>query len=107
MSKAACRRTAFSSTCSLLAALPIFLLRLQLFQKVNLFPQRPNFFHCLFSVSHPPFTDGQTGILFSLRQFSLNRMPVWPSVKGGRSEEHTAELQSRENIVCRLLLRKQ
>src|SRR5690606_40928483 len=25
---------------------------------------------------------------------------------GGRSEEHTSELQSRENIVCRLLLEK-
>src|SRR5690606_42161172 len=26
--------------------------------------------------------------------------------KGQRSEEHTSELQSRENIVCRLLLEK-
>src|SRR5690606_41813262 len=25
---------------------------------------------------------------------------------GGRSEEHTSELQSRENVVCRLLLAK-
>src|SRR5207302_11387935 len=25
---------------------------------------------------------------------------------GGRSEEHTSELQSRENLVCRLLLEK-
>src|SRR5690606_40964591 len=29
--------------------------------------------------------------------------PVWPQ---GRSEEHTSELQSRENLVCRLLLEK-
>src|SRR5436309_10409060 len=28
--------------------------------------------------------------------------PVWPR----RSEEHTSELQSRENLVCRLLLEK-
>src|SRR5690606_40767946 len=28
-------------------------------------------------------------------------MPAW------RSEEHTSELQSRENLVCRLLLEKQ
>src|SRR5690606_40807646 len=28
-----------------------------------------------------------------------------PAVKG-RSEEHTSELQSRENLVCRLLLEK-
>src|SRR5690606_39457082 len=26
------------------------------------------------------------------------------AVRGGRSEEHTSELQSRENLVCRLLL---
>src|SRR5690606_40329677 len=29
-----------------------------------------------------------------------------PHVRGGRSEEHTSELQSRENLVCRLLLEK-
>src|SRR5690606_40197592 len=33
----------------------------------------------------------------------------WPSApgpRGRRTEEHTSELQSRENIVCRLLLEK-
>src|SRR5690606_30936982 len=29
-----------------------------------------------------------------------------PSAAGSRSEEHTSELQSRENLVCRLLLEK-
>src|SRR5690606_38513930 len=29
-----------------------------------------------------------------------------PSSMGSRSEEHTSELQSRENLVCRLLLEK-
>src|SRR5690606_41756195 len=29
-----------------------------------------------------------------------------PPPFGGRSEEHTSELQSRENLVCRLLLEK-
>src|SRR5690606_41935183 len=29
-----------------------------------------------------------------------------PCAPGGRSEEHTSELQSRENLVCRLLLEK-
>src|SRR5690606_42119061 len=29
-----------------------------------------------------------------------------PINKGRRSEEHTSELQSRENVVCRLLLEK-
>src|SRR5690606_40990213 len=33
---------------------------------------------------------------------------AWPSgsQRPGRSEEHTSELQSRENLVCRLLLEK-
>src|SRR5690606_1811752 len=30
-----------------------------------------------------------------------------PRVRGDRSEEHTTELQSRENLVCRLLLELQ
>src|SRR5439155_24650706 len=29
-----------------------------------------------------------------------------PRVRGGRSEEHTSELQSRGHLVCRLLLEK-
>src|SRR5690606_40516995 len=30
----------------------------------------------------------------------------WPPCSSARSEEHTSELQSRENLVCRLLLEK-
>src|SRR5690606_39797196 len=30
----------------------------------------------------------------------------WGSTSSQRSEEHTSELQSRENLVCRLLLEK-
>src|SRR5690606_39824443 len=30
----------------------------------------------------------------------------WGNKYGNRSEEHTSELQSRENLVCRLLLEK-
>src|SRR5690606_41720225 len=32
--------------------------------------------------------------------------PSPSSMKANRSEEHTSELQSRENLVCRLLLEK-
>src|SRR5690606_39829692 len=32
--------------------------------------------------------------------------PVWKANRDARSEEHTSELQSRENLVCRLLLEK-
>src|SRR5262249_61931982 len=35
------------------------------------------------------------------RLASLNAPPAWP---GSRSEEHTSELQSLTNLVCRLLL---
>src|SRR5690606_41025023 len=41
-----------------------------------------------------------------------SRQPVWHRTtrsrcgRSGRSEEHTSELQSRENLVCRLLLEK-
>src|SRR3712207_9431891 len=31
---------------------------------------------------------------------------IHPEVSGGRSEEHTSELQSRQYLVCRLLLEK-
>src|SRR5690606_24856046 len=36
----------------------------------------------------------------AMRQYSPN------SLRPSRSEEHTSELQSRENLVCRLLLEK-
>src|SRR3712207_8239005 len=32
--------------------------------------------------------------------------PPWPRRAGPRSEEHTSELQSRQYLVCRLLLEK-
>src|SRR5690606_41766814 len=32
--------------------------------------------------------------------------PSWETRSAARSEEHTSELQSRENLVCRLLLEK-
>src|SRR5436309_11268527 len=40
---------------------------------------------------------------FSSSYFGLRPRPAWISQ---RSEEHTSELQSRENLVCRLLLEK-
>src|SRR5688572_30891630 len=33
-------------------------------------------------------------------------VPAGPSGAAGRSEEHTSELQSQSNLVCRLLLEK-
>src|SRR5688572_31753496 len=42
---------------------------------------------------------------------SADRRSTWPwwrtlRRRGGRSEEHTSELQSQSNLVCRLLLEK-
>src|SRR5690606_41866080 len=36
-------------------------------------------------------------------QRGFDCIPLAESMGGGRSEEHTSELQSRENLVCRLL----
>src|SRR2546430_7234247 len=35
-----------------------------------------------------------------------SRLPEVPRYRVGRSEEHTSELQSQSNLVCRLLLEK-
>src|SRR5436309_12091789 len=40
------------------------------------------------------------------RQFDFVPKPHWELGEQLRSEEHTSELQSRENLVCRLLLEK-
>src|SRR2546430_9615229 len=40
-----------------------------------------------------------------LTQFYAILIPVWVAWRG-RSEEHTSELQSQSNLVCRLLLEK-
>src|SRR2546430_5121288 len=36
----------------------------------------------------------------------VNALPTSPAVAHKRSEEHTSELQSQSNLVCRLLLEK-
>src|SRR5690606_42022493 len=36
----------------------------------------------------------------------VDALPEEPAAASERSEEHTSELQSRENLVCRLLLEK-
>src|SRR5438477_6990015 len=43
-----------------------------------------------------------------IARMRLRRFDVWPGLRisGARSEEHTSELQSHVNLVCRLLLEK-
>src|SRR5690606_40309557 len=40
------------------------------------------------------------------RAITMTSTSGWASSSRSRSEEHTSELQSRENLVCRLLLEK-
>src|SRR5256886_10244290 len=52
-------------------------------------------------------TDGELDHRGSLPQDRmLGRLPRWSSSPSVRSEEHTPELQSQSNLVCRLLLGK-
>src|SRR5690606_41385305 len=46
------------------------------------------------------------GIVLDLRRANLGPTGATLEVTTLRSEEHTSELQSRENLVCRLLLEK-
>src|SRR5690606_40958428 len=45
-------------------------------------------------------------LLTDLRRLLEDESGVHPRILTTRSEEHTSELQSRENLVCRLLLEK-
>src|SRR5690606_40356033 len=47
---------------------------------------------------------GLVGLL--LQHLALDLQLDQPALEAVRSEEHTSELQSRENLVCRLLLEK-
>src|SRR6266496_2817530 len=51
-----------------------------------------------------PYTTLFRSIAISRNKVLLHKSPAW--VYGGRSEEHTSELQSRRDLVCRLLLEK-
>src|SRR5947209_9235329 len=42
----------------------------------------------------------------SITTFGWNRFNVFAAPRNTRSEEHTSELQSRQYLVCRLLLEK-
>src|SRR3712207_7674275 len=56
-----------------------------------------------------PMAEEGTAVLpLILRQRGLNFTPgtEWSYSSSGRSEEHTSELQSRQYLVCRLLLEK-
>src|SRR2546427_4405454 len=45
-------------------------------------------------------------LLYTRSERRLSRLLAQPLERGARSEEHTSELQSQSNLVCRLLLEK-
>src|SRR5206468_13041465 len=50
---------------------------------------------------------GMVGVMLSVNwRFTLIALSVAPARRTARSEEHTSELQSRSDLVCRLLLEK-
>src|SRR5690606_41038157 len=60
--------------------------------------------HRAAGVVHPEQLLQLRGGLFICRR-QVNEQAILPT-PAARSEEHTSELQSRENLVCRLLLEK-
>src|SRR5690606_40943280 len=78
--------------------------RSTLFPYTTLFRSRRGLFA---SAPRDPCRDGQRVAFCTLQGDSLSDSSESLDVEGcGRSEEHTSELQSRENLVCRLLLEK-
>src|SRR2546430_5983401 len=56
---------------------------------------------------HEPIVMSQQQVLLDLRHgVERDAGPAAPAVATLRSEEHTSELQSQSNLVCRLLLEK-
>src|SRR5690606_40181557 len=51
--------------------------------------------------THQRATTAAAAVTIAIRRYCMNATSRW-----SRSEEHTSELQSRENLVCRLLLEK-
>src|SRR5690606_40307331 len=87
------------STLSLHVALPIFGTALAFAEDVR----SGIILGCLLSVLWLAVVSVRTGA--SAPKADLGTAPAG-SFKTARSEEHTSELQSRENLVCRLLLEK-
>src|SRR5690606_40268385 len=67
----------------------------------------PFFLAVLFNIQYLLQSPGNPLQVFHFLFFTYCR-PIIPSILKilARSEEHTSELQSRENLVCRLLLEK-
>src|SRR3712207_8441430 len=50
---------------------------------------------------------GKDEVIIDIKYCGINHLDIWTRQGiGARSEEHTSELQSRQYLVCRLLLEK-
>src|SRR2546430_9055525 len=71
----------------------------------TLFPYT-TLFRSSMEANHPGTWSGETAPV----KWTVSCRPRWPissySLARSRSEEHTSELQSQSNLVCRLLLEK-
>src|SRR2546430_9993631 len=61
----------------------------------------------LVATSHLPVVEARVPFCHGSTFLSGSRLSVVSRVRWTRSEEHTSELQSQSNLVCRLLLEKQ
>src|SRR3712207_7328106 len=69
---------------------------------------RKNFFRRL-EITCPPYVINSSGAICSALSSGMNDSAAskfFTGMPGTRSEEHTSELQSRQYLVCRLLLEK-
>src|SRR5690606_42046194 len=94
--------TSAFSTLSLHDALPISLVAILLTQSM---PERMAVFEVVSALGTVGLSIGGTAQLDSVGKLII-MICMFIGRVGGRSEEHTSELQSRENLVCRLLLEK-
>src|SRR5690606_41639212 len=73
-------------------------------------PRSPLFPYTTLFRSYPPRLgrrrEGLRDLVLSARDRPAHARRACPTHPDARSEEHTSELQSRENLVCRLLLEK-
>src|SRR3712207_9321019 len=79
--------------------------RSTLFPYTTLFRSRPGAARALAARGRPARAHGAAGALGPLR-LGRRHEPRPRRLRGERSEEHTSELQSRQYLVCRLLLEK-
>src|SRR2546427_2872880 len=71
----------------------------------TLFPYT-TLFRSGFASKRRSFTLRATATLGTVKAMASTRSSTIPISRAGRSEEHTSELQSQSNLVCRLLLEK-